>query len=131
MIKANVVKDVLRMMNFDGIFWIVLASLQIILGIPLILFFGYGIPMIGCGIWNIYAATRTLRNVKVFRQHPSLIFPHWRDSINTILITIGVNFFLGGFIGVLAGLYDLMVRSYVMKHEADLKEISLTERSGE
>ncbi|HAW16630.1 MAG TPA: hypothetical protein DCW41_08030 [Clostridiales bacterium] len=114
-------RSVVRMMRFDGVFWIILASLQIIFGIPLILFFGYGIAMIGCGIWNIYAATRTLKNAGIFSQYPSMIFPFWRDSLNSILISMGINLVLGGAIGVLAGVYDLLVRDYVVKHESELK----------
>lgn len=108
-------------MRFDAGFWMVIAIFQIILGIPLILAFGYGISMIGCGIWNLYVVSQQFKRAKLFLRCPSMIYPYFRDSLNAILIMIAVNFFLGGAIGVLGGLYDLSVRSYVMKHENELK----------
>ncbi|MBO4241955.1 MAG: hypothetical protein J5883_01600 [Clostridiales bacterium] len=117
----HTVKRVVSKMRFDAGCWMVIAIFQIVLGIPLILVFGYGISMILCGIWNLYAVSQQYKRAKTFLKYPSMIYPYFRDSLNAILIMIAVNFFFGGIIGVIGGLYDLSVRDYVLKHEKELK----------
>ena len=112
-------KSVITRMNISVVFWIIIAACQILGGIPLLIF-GYGVSMILCGGWNIYATVSRIKTIKAFKEQPQLIYPYYESSLNNILIFLIINVIFGGVIGVFASLYDLLLRHYVIKHGEEL-----------
>ena len=113
------VNTVIRRLGISVVFWIIIAILQILGGLFLIIF-GYGVSMILCGAWNIYASVSRIKLMDQFKANPELIYPYYERDLNHILIFLGINLVFGGFIGVFASCYDLLIRDYVMKHREDL-----------
>ncbi|MBR2524033.1 MAG: hypothetical protein IKE53_06305 [Clostridiales bacterium] len=113
------VNTVIRRLGISVVFWIIIAILQILGGLFLIVF-GYGVSMILCGAWNIYASVSRMKLMDQFKANPELIYPYYERDLNHILIFLGINLIFGGFIGVFASCYDLLIRDYVMKHREDL-----------
>ncbi|MBP5261061.1 MAG: hypothetical protein J6Z43_02910 [Clostridiales bacterium] len=112
-------RTVIRRMYFSVVAWFIIAGFQILFGIPLTLF-GYGVSMILCGGWNIYASISRIKTINAFKAQPQLIFPYYENSLNNMLIFLIINVIFGGVIGVFASLYDLLLRHYVMTHKEEL-----------
>ncbi|SCW64256.1 hypothetical protein SAMN02910456_02312 [Ruminococcaceae bacterium YRB3002] len=119
----NAAKTVIRRLYFSVVIWIIIASLQILIGLPLLLV-GYGVSMILCGGWNIYASVTRMRAIDAYKAHPELIYPTFEADLNHMLIFLGINLIFGGVIGVIASVYDLVLRDYVMKHRDELMTVN-------
>ena len=115
----RIARKVVFRMRLSVVFWLIIATFQILFGILLILF-GYGLSMIACGGWNIYASITRIRTSNLFSRNPSLIYPYWESNLDRICIWLAINCLFGGIIGVLASVYDLVLRSFVVKHKEDL-----------
>jgi len=115
----RIARKVVFRMRLSVAFWLIIATFQILFGILLILF-GYGLSMIACGGWNIYASISRIRTSNLFSRDPSLIYPYFESSLDRICIWLAVNCIFGGIIGVLASVYDLVLRSFVVRHKEDL-----------
>ena len=114
-------KTVIRRLRFSVVVWIIIASLQILIGLPLILV-GYGFSMIACGAWNIYASISRIKLINEFKENPQIIYPYYaaKSCLNNTLIFLGINLLFGGVIGVFASVYDLLLRHYVVTHSEEL-----------
>ncbi len=104
-------------MRFDAISWFLLAIVQMVLGAPLILFFGYGIAMILCGVWNVRASWARLQHASLFKKRPELIWPYFRDLFDPVMYCLVFNLIFGGLIGVFGCVFDLLLREYVIKRK--------------
>lgn len=114
-------KTVIRRLRFSVVVWIIIASFQILIGLPLILV-GYGFSMIACGGWNIYASISRIKFINELKENPQMIYPYYstRACLDHTLIFLGINLLFGGFIGVIASVYDLLIRHYVVTHAEEL-----------
>ncbi len=113
------VRTVIGRMNLSVVFWFIIAGFQILAGLPLLIF-GYGLSMIACGGWNIYATISRMKTINAFKAQPELIYPYFESGLNHMLIFLIINTLFGGFIGVFASLFDILLRHYVMTHSEDL-----------
>ena len=118
----KVAKNVITGLYVSVVVWLIIASLQILFGLPLLII-GYGISMIGCGAWNIYASITRIKAIDTYKAHPELIYPYFESDLDHILIFLGINLLLGGVIGVIASIYDLILRLYVVSHKEELLAI--------
>ena len=115
----RIARKVVFRMRLSVAFWLIIATFQILVGILLILF-GYGLSMIACGGWNIYASVTRIRTSNLFSRNPSLIYPYFESCLDRMCIWLVINCIFGGIFGVLASVYDLVLRGFVMRHKEDL-----------
>ncbi len=92
--------------KISGIIWLILGIVQCLSLIAII-----------AGVWNIVAGISRIRAAPIILQrHPGV--PAAFEGVG-MLIAIGlVNLFLGGFIGVIAVVFDFVIRDMVLKNRA-------------
>lgn len=101
----------------NAIIWIVIGSIQILLGI-----YVQGVSFI-VGILNLIAAISSLNYSKSVLQSPKGIVGHVKSLVSPIL-TLIYNLVFGGVIGVAGSIYYLVaVRGFVMENELHFLEI--------
>ena len=97
--------------KIGGIIWIVIASLQLLIGLS----FNWIIMLIG--VWNLIAGITRITNSEKMEQRANNIVNAYEKNFTNIIIFLVLNIFLGGIIGVVGAIYDLVVRSYVLENK--------------
>lgn len=117
-------ETIANMVTISAIIWILVSVYQIVIGLVLLIF-GVGIASIACGGWNIYACIRNfkhasyVRNISTPMQGQGIVAAYENSLAGTIIVGV-VNLFLGGGIGVIGCVFDLILRGYVLKHRSEL-----------
>lgn len=117
-------ETIANMVTISAIIWILVSVYQIVIGLVLLIF-GVGIASIACGGWNIYACIRNfkhagyVRNISTPMQGQGVVAAYENSLTGTIIVGL-VNLFLGGGIGVIGCVFDLILRGYVLKHRSEL-----------
>ena len=113
----NIITTIAQRYNINGIIWIVIAALQLIVGI--------------CGAWftlivgalNLYSAIQDINYSKGLVANPVGIVDRVKPLTNAI-ITLVFNLVIGGVIGVAGSIYYLVaVRGFILENEETFKQI--------
>lgn len=105
--------------KINGIIWIVIAGLQILLGITNIV--GYWFTMI-VGALNLVFGIKDINYSKELLTKPTGIVDKVKPLTGPI-ITLVYNLIIGGVIGVAGAIYYLIaIRQYVMDNESTFRE---------
>ena len=113
----NQLSDKLRI---NGIIWIVVASLQIILGLTV------NWILLIIGVLNIITAVNNLNYSKSILTNPVGIVPRF-ESLTLPIITLVYNLLFGGILGVVGSIYYLAsIRGFVMQNRAAFEQIRMT-----
>ena len=113
------IKTVSERFNTNGIIWLVIACLQIIVGI-----FWFWWTLI-IGVLNLIFALQDMNYAKNVLHTPGDILEKVRSLVGPI-ITLIYNLVFGGIIGVAGNIYYLVaVRGYVMENEAAFEQIAM------
>ena len=105
--------------KINGIIWIVVAVIQIILGI-----FVNWICLI-VGVLNIISAIQDIIFSGKMLKNPNGIVDKVRPLVGAILILI-YNVIFGGVLGVAGSIYYLVgIRNFVMKNEGEFKSLEI------
>lgn len=120
----HVTKTIANLVLVSAIIWLLIAVYQIVVGLVLLVF-GVGIATLGCGGWNIYACIRNFKHAEYVRNCNSIpqaqsIVQAYDNSLGNIIIFLFLNLFLGGGLGVVGAIFDLILRAYVLKHRTEL-----------
>ena len=92
--------------KINGIMWIAIGILQLCTGVFFLV-----------GLWNIYAGFTNLKVAKEMHYRRVGLVQVYEPLISPI-ITLLLNLFLGGVIGVIGSLYYLIcIRGYVMENK--------------
>lgn len=96
----------------NGIIWIVIGTLQILLGILTNWFF------LIVGVLNIISSVNDLNYSKSMKENPSGIVAKF-EPITAPIIVLVYNLLIGGVFGVIGSIYYFVaIRSYVMENKA-------------
>lgn len=115
--NQNIVTTISQRLKTNGIIWIVVAALQILIGL--------------CGAWftlivgatNLYSAIQDINYSKSFAANPVGIVEKVRPTTSAI-ITLVFNIIIGGVIGVAGSIYYFVaVRGFVLENEQAFLEI--------
>ena len=114
--SANRTDDILiklsERLKINGIIWIVIAVLQIIIGLC-----GTILPLV-VGILNIISAVKDLNYSKTVLENPNGIVKYF-ESLTSPIITLVYNLLIGGVIGVVGSTYYFIaLRGFVMENES-------------
>lgn len=108
----TLVKQLSDRVKIDGIIWLVIGALQILMG----LFLNWILLIIGA--LNIVTAVQDLNYSKTVLENPVGIVEKFRPLTGPI-ITLVYNLIFGGVIGVAGSVYYLVgVRNFVLSNEA-------------
>ena len=68
------------------------------------------------GIWNLVFGIIRISNAGKMEQRANGIVEAYEKTLVSIIIFLVLNIFVGGIIGVVGAIYDLVVRSYVLNN---------------
>ena len=99
--------------KINGIIWICVAAVQIIMAVTINWIFGI------VGILNIISAINDLNYCKtVLTEHSGIIAKY--EPITLPVITLIYNIIFGGIIGIAGSVYYIVgIRGYVLSHKSD------------
>lgn len=141
--SQNILERIHTLEFIDAVFWAVVAGIQVLSAINtanlLLTYDGladmFGLSglfsdswvnvvlLVGLGAWNGYAAYCTFRFCKTIKQTPSMkILNEFQKRMTPLVTVLVVMVLAGSFLGVLAAVYGLIVRYYVLNHKAELEE---------
>jgi hypothetical protein len=92
--------------------WIILGVLQIIIALAATNFIYVAIA----GIWNIVNAAIFLKNANdIVAGNPNVV-SYFDKRLTGLIVILVVNLFIGGFIGVILAVIELVNRNYVLNN---------------
>jgi len=108
----TLIQTVSERFNINGIIWLVIGCLQILIGI----FLSWWALIIG--VLNIISAVQDMKYSKEVLEYPVGVVEKVRSLVGPIISLI-YNLIFGGVIGVAGNIYYLVaIRGYVMENEA-------------
>lgn len=110
--RRFILNEIASKEKISGILWIIIACLQILLGLEI------NLDFIFIGVYNIIIGILRLNLANKIRADkvPDIIKKYNEAIISSIIFGF-INFFGGGIIGVAAVGYDIYVRNYVLKNK--------------
>ena len=74
-------------MKISSTIWLILGIYQCVIGLPLIMFFGYGLTTIGLGVWNIIQRKKKKKMAEQYYQNPTgIVDPCYRISASECIL---------------------------------------------
>jgi len=113
-----------NLMIVSLIIWICIIIMQFFIGI-ITLFFGYGVATLCIMGYNIFGCVRYAKNISIIKnyrtkQDAANCVSYFENSITMCWIFMFVNLFLGGFVGFIGNLYDLILAYFVKSKKGEL-----------
>ena len=109
--KNNLLTKLSERLKINGIIWIVIAVVQIIIGLA-----GTWLPLI-VGILNIVSAVKDMNYSNTVLENPNGIVNNF-EPLTSPMITLAYNLLIGGVIGVIgSAYYFLALRGFVMENK--------------
>ena len=99
--------------TYQSTIWLILGIYQCVIGLPLIMFFGYGLTTIGLGIWNIIQSMKKKKMAEQYYRDPTGIVAAMESSQTLVIVFLILNVLFGGLLGVAGAVYDLTIISFV------------------
>ncbi len=106
--------------------WFIIAGLQALIALILFLLSDlFGFLWIGWGlacVWNIICSVLSLMKAgRVERKEPGIV-EEYRNSLVSNIIYIAYNIFACVFIGIICGVFNIICRSYALRHADELED---------
>ena len=120
-IDVGVTGFVLNKMQTSYALFMAIGISQILIGFGTMCY-GYGFFALGMGICNIVLASKEKKKATHFKDYPEEIYPYFERKKVELIVLLALNIFLGAVVGVVCIVYELTIRSYVMKHKAELTQ---------
>lgn len=118
-INHTVVNQLSERYKINGVIWIVIAALQIILGMTI-----NWICLI-VGILNLISGIQDIKFSKSMLANSAGIIDKVKPLVGPIVVLI-YNLIFGGILGVAGSIYYLVgIRSFALKHEAEFKTLEM------
>ena len=115
--NQDIVSTISQRIQTNGIIWIVIGVIQILLGMIANWF------LLIVGVLNLLSSIQDINYSKTFPSNPVGIVNKVKPLTGPI-ITLVYNLFIGGVIGVAGSIYYFAaVRGFVLEHEQDFLEI--------
>lgn len=115
--SASIVDTITQRIKTNGIIWIVIAGIQILMGIS------FNWILLIVGVLNLISSIQDLNYSKAFADNPVGIVAKMKPLGGAIVVLI-YNLVIGGIIGVVGSIYYLIaVRGFVLENEQAFLEI--------
>ena len=122
--RNTVLQNISSKEKVGGIIWIVVASFQLLIGLT------YNWIIMFIGIWNLIIGITRITNAGKMEQRANNIVETYENTLTSLIIFLILNIFIGGIIGVVGAIYDLVVRNYVLNNRNVLQGNVSTNYSG-
>lgn len=127
MSRENYIKftqKITNLMTVSAVIWILIIIIQFFVGL-ITLIFGYGLATWAVMGYNIYSLAGYFKNISYFKNNAGNIQPeafvrYFENDIPVCWLFMFINLFLGGFIGFVGNLYELILAYYVKSKKGEL-----------
>lgn len=109
--KKEILKNIKSKEMTEATIWIVIAVIQIIAGIV------YYWPALIMGIYNLVNAMNEKKEAEKIEERSDNIVEEYEKSLTNLIVTLLINLFIGGVIGVIGVIYAMTTRSYVLNNK--------------
>lgn len=123
--KEAVVKKVRSYENAATIIWMVIGTLQVLAGLSGVFW------LLIIGGFNLYGGYTYRERLPRITDRDSKLVKEYEDDLLNIIFIGAANLFLGGVIGVIAAVIDLVNRSYVIKNAEAFDNVAEEDNEGE
>ena len=122
---SQFMKKLSGFMVVSFVLWIVIVVMQFFIGIFTVVFFGYGVGTLIIMVYNLIGCIKYYKNINVIKNFSTKsetagCVAYFEKSIPMCWIFMFLNLFLGGFIGFIGNLYDLILAYYVKSKKGEL-----------
>lgn len=118
--QKKVIAKALRKVEKARKLWIIIALIQIAMGVYFIVTIYVSIPLFVMGTISLVHAGGLKEDLAGYRMTPRRMYVHYKNDKKGLYLSIIFNFFLGGVVGIIPPIYELMVGSYIVDNEYDL-----------
>ncbi len=112
--REEVLTNIKSKEKTEATIWIVIAVIQIIVGIMNIAFYWMALIL---GIYNLVNAMNEKKEAEKIEERSDNIVEEYEKDLTNLIVTMFINLFIGGVIGVIGGIYAMTIRSYVLKNK--------------
>ncbi len=112
--RNTVLRNISSKEMTSGIIWIVIGAIQILIGVSLISY--YWVTLI-VGIWNVCVGIGRTKNADKIEERGNNVVEEYKKSITSMIVFLVLNILIGGLIGVIGAIYDLVTRNYVLTNK--------------
>ncbi|MBO4702772.1 MAG: hypothetical protein J5625_08970 [Lachnospiraceae bacterium] len=121
---AKFMRKITRLMYVSFGLWIFIVVIQFVIGLAT-LAVGYGFATLCLMIYNLIGCIRYMKVINSFRHfstkpEAAAAVSYFENSIGWCWVFMFVNLVLGGIIGFVGNLYDLILAYYVKSKKAEL-----------
>ncbi len=122
---SQFMKKLSGFMVVSFVLWIVIVVMQFFIGIFTVVFFGYGVGTLILMVYNLIGCIKYYKNINIIKNFSTKseaanCVAYFEKSIPMCWIFMFLNLFLGGFIGFIGNLYDLILAYYVKSKKGEL-----------
>jgi len=117
-------KKITSLMYVSFILWILIVFIQLIIGLATLVV-GYGIATLLLMVYNLIGCIRYLKVINTFKHfstkpEAAAAVSYFENTIGVCWLFMFINLFLGGVIGFVGNLYDLLLAYYVKSKKTEL-----------
>ena len=121
---AKFMRKITRLMYVSFGLWIFIVVLQLVIGLATLVV-GYGFATLCLMVYNLIGCIRYMKVINSFRHfstkpEAAVAVSYFENSIGWCWVFMFVNLVLGGIIGFVGNLYDLILAYYVKSKKAEL-----------
>ncbi len=121
--NVKFIEKITNLMIVSTVIWFLIIIFQFIVG--LITLFGYGLATLIVMGYNIFSVINYIKTINYFKNNANYIpigdFIHYfENQIPVDWVFLFVNLILGGFLGFVGSLYDLILSYYVKGKKGEL-----------
>lgn len=112
------------LMTVSTVIWFIIIIYQFFVGLVTLLF-GYGLATLIVMGYNIVSVVKYIKTINYFKKNAGQIsindfIYYFENGIPVTWVFLFVNLFLGGFLGFVGCLYDLILSYYVKGKKGEL-----------
>ncbi|MCQ2518249.1 MAG: hypothetical protein MJ119_05745 [Lachnospiraceae bacterium] len=112
-------KKAINLWTASMVVWIFVIVYQVIVGL-IALMVCYGGSMLLCAVWNIVVTIIMMSNIGKFKRNPPIMVSFSSNQKVTTIIFIFINLFLGGVLGVVGNILELVAIEYTLNHSREI-----------
>lgn len=118
--KSVVINTAISKVDTSRTIWIVVAAIQLVIGVLTICEL-YGMLPIILGVINLIKANELKNKIEEYKRNPRDMVSHYEPILMNLCIFLILNFVFGAVIGCIGILYEMNLRSYIVKHKIELR----------
>ena len=121
---SKFMRKITSLMYVSFVLWIFIVIVQFVIGVATFVV-GYGVATLCLMVYNLIGCIRYMKIINTFKHYSTkpeaaAAVSYFENSIGVCWLFMFINLILGGVIGFVGNLYDLILAYYVKSKKMDL-----------